>query len=192
MILKTYKYIIKKSKSKYSIIFLSFISFIESIFFPLPTDLFIIPMVLANKNKFILIAFISTFFSVLGGVVSFYIGEYLWIELSNIFLTFFDISQKSKELQDIYNQYGFFAIFIGSFTPFPYKLISLISGILSLPILEFIIFSFIFRGLRFFMVATLIFYFGEKFDRLFRKYTIIITLIVIIIFFLGFYSLKIL
>ena len=190
MILRIYNYILEKSKSKYSIFFLSFISFVESIFFPLPTDFFIVPMVLANRNKVILIAFIATFFSVIGGVVSYYIGVFVWEELSNILNSLYDFNKKTNEIKIAYKEYGFFAVFIGSFTPFPYKIISLISGILSLPIIEFIIYSFIFRGLRFFIVAYLIFYFGEQFDRIFKKYTMVITLIIIILFIMGYFSLK--
>ena len=166
-------------------------SFLESIIFPLPPDIFIIPIVLSNKKKFLFIAFIATFFSVLGGAVSYLIGQLLWTEIASELIKFYGFSEKAEKFEMIYEKYGIIALITGSLTPFPYKVIALISGMLSLPLGYFLIFSFLFRGLRFFIIALLIYHYGEKFDRIFKKYTLLFTLSFIFILLIGFLSLKI-
>tara|TARA_B100000900_G_C20435907_1_gene656983 strand:+ start:350 stop:928 length:579 start_codon:yes stop_codon:yes gene_type:complete len=191
MIIKFYSYILIKSKSRFAIPFLSLISFLESIIFPIPTDIFIVPIVLSNKKKFLFIAFIATFFSVLGGAVGYLIGQILWNEIGYELIKFYGLSEKAQKFEIIYEKYGIIAVIIGSITPFPYKVIALISGMLSLPLGYFLIFSFIFRGLRFFIIALLIFHYGEKFDRMFKRYTLLFSLGFIFILIMGFLLLKI-
>jgi len=190
MIIKIYTYILVKSKSRLAIPFLCLVSFFESIIFPIPPDIFIIPIVLGNKKRFLFIAFITTFFSVLGGVVSYFLGQLLWNEIASELINFYGFSEKAEKFLFIYEKYGIIAIIIGCLTPFPYKVIALISGMLSLPLGYFLIFSFLFRGLRFFVIAFLIYRFGEKFDRIFQKYTLLFSVIIIFIIILGFLLLK--
>jgi len=147
--------------------------------------------VLSNKKKFLFIAFIATFFSVLGGAVGYLIGQILWNEIGYELIKFYGLSEKAQKFEIIYEKYGIIAVIIGSITPFPYKVIALISGMLSLPLGYFLIFSFIFRGLRFFIIALLIFHYGEKFDRMFKRYTLLFSLGFIFILIMGFLLLKI-
>ena len=111
-----YIYIEKKSKSKFSQYFLSIIAFIESIFFPIPPDVILIPIVYFNKNKFLLSIFNCTFFSILGGVIGYSLGFFIFDLIKN----HFDLTKQDTFLK-FYNDWGIIAVFLGGFTPIDRK-----------------------------------------------------------------------
>lgn len=170
------------SNRKQSQKILAFISFLESIIFPLPTDIFLIPMILARKNKFFFLVILTTFFSVLGGIFGYFIGLYLWDNIYPFFTKIypgFDIY--FDDFKGSFSDFGWLFIIIGGFTPFPYKIITISSGILELNIFLFIIFSLISRFMRFFLVGFIIFKYGESTKKVIDKYFNAITLITIIL-----------
>ena len=175
---------------KNSNIYLNFISFIESIFFPLPTDIFLLPYVLANKKEYFKISIYVTLFSVLGGVVAYYIGFFIWNEISP-FLT--EVYPKYiLKINDFNNQFtevGILLIIIGGFSPFPYKITCLGSGIIGINIFLFLIFSFLSRFLRFFLVSYFVYKYGNATKDIIGKYINVISIVLIIIFIIYFLKL---
>ena len=153
--------------SKY---YLAFVSFIESSFFPIPPDVMVIPMVIAKKKDFIKIFLISTTFSVLGGILGYFIGAFFF-DIGMQIMSFYGYEEKLNELKNnLINSEGFYAwlgiLFLAGFTPLPYKVFTIASGLISFNILIFIFISLISRGLRFFIVS----YFSYKFGDLFTEF----------------------
>ena len=174
---------------KNSKIYIYFISFIESIFFPIPTDIFLFPYVLANKKEYLRISVYVTVFSVLGGVVAYYIGFFLWNKISIILVDVYpSYISKLNSFNEQFYEIGIILIIIGGFSPFPYKITCIGSGIIGINIFIFIIFSFFSRFLRFFLVSFFIFKYGEATKNLIGKYINIISIIFVII--LMIYILK--
>ena len=175
----------RESKNK---IYLYIISFLESIIFPLPTDIFLIPFVLAEKKNYWHLALMTTIFSVLGGSFSYLIGSLLWEQTNIYFLEYYpSISYNLNSFISQFKEYGIALIVIGGFSPFPYKVTCIASGIMNLNFAVFIIFSFLSRGLRFLLVCYLLFKFQEKANELIPKYIGTLSLIFLLILFLYFF-----
>ncbi len=178
----SYKKILVKCKKKENIAYLYLISFFESILFPIPTDIFLIPFVLASTKKFIYIAFFTTFFSVLGGCVGYGIGLLFWEESSSVIFKYYPgLDMKLSSFIDKYNEYGILLIVVGGFSPFPYKITCLASGFLGIEFILFFFFSFISRGARFFLVCYFLYRYKEQANELISKYIGIITILIIIL-----------
>ena len=167
-------------------IFLGSIAFIESSFFPIPPDLLLLPMALARPLKWIRLAIIATFFSVLGGVFGYFIGVFLWDTIGQSIIDFYHLENQFDVFRNNYNEKGALIVFIAGFTPIPYKLITISSGGMHLDLMTFIVASLLSRGARFFILTGIIRLFGDTAKKIIDKYfgmlTLIIGLIVIIIF----------
>ena len=193
---KLYLKSLKLASHKSSETYLAIISFIESSFFPIPPDVMIVPMVLAKKEEYVKIFLIATIFSVLGGILGYFLGS-LFLEFSMSIIEFYNYEDKVFELQDkLTNKAGLFfwigTLFLAGFTPLPYKVFTITSGFIGFNLYIFIIISLISRGLRFFIISYLSMKFGDKFEILLRKegfkwFTIIGILIVLIGLVLYFY-----
>ena len=179
-----YLYVEKKSTSKFSQYFLSLISFIESIFFPIPPDIILIPIIHFNKNKFLTTVINCTFFSVLGGAVGYILGYYIF----DIVKEFFDL-EKQKVFFNFYDEWGMLAIFLGGFTPIPYKIIALTSGYAKFNFIYFILLSFLSRGLRFLIIGYIVYKFGDYGVEFIKKNKTIIFLIIPVLIILIIYLL---
>ena len=172
--------------SKY---YLAVVSFIESSFFPIPPDVMIIPMVISKKDEFFKVFLIATIFSVLGGILGYLIGAFFF-DVGMQVMTFYGYENKLISLKEnLINNDGFYAwlsiLFLAGFTPLPYKVFTIASGLIGFNILIFIFISLISRGLRFFIVSYLSYKFGDLFTEFMNKhgskwFTIIGILIVII------------
>ena len=184
-----YKKCLNLAAHKSSKYYLAAVSFIESSFFPIPPDVMIIPMVIAKKTHFFKIFLITTIFSVLGGIFGYLIGAF-FIDLGMEVLTFYDYENNFFKLKsNLISSEGFYAwlgiLFLAGFTPLPYKVFTIASGLIGFNFFIFILISFISRGLRFFIVSYLSYKFGNIFTRFMEKhgskwFTIIGFLIVII------------
>ena len=178
-------YLAANKSSKY---YLAIVSFVESSFFPIPPDIMIIPMVISKKKDFIKIFLIATFFSVFGGLFGYFIGVFFF-DIGMEIISLYGYENKLISLKDnLINSQSFYAwlgvLFLAGFTPLPYKVFTIASGLIGFNILVFIIVSLISRGLRFFIVSYLSFKFGEIFSRFMdshgsKWFTIIGILIVI-------------
>ena len=195
MLEKLYDRCLELARHKLSKPFLAFISFIESSFFPIPPDVMIVPMVLARKDEFLKIFLIATIFSVLGGILGYFLGN-LFLEFSMSIIEFYNYENKVFELQDrLSNKAGLVfwigTLFLAGFTPLPYKVFTITSGFIGFNLYIFILISLISRGLRFFIVSYLTMKFGDKFELLLKKdgfkwFTLVGILIVLIAFGLYF------
>ena len=156
--------------SGWSTLALAVDSFTESIFFPIPPDALLIPMVLADRAKAFRIALVCTIASVLGGMLGYAIGLFLFEEVGRAVLELYGYAPKFAEFQAKYNEWGAWAVFIAGVTPFPYKVITILSGVTALDLFVFTIASVAARGLRFFIVAALLWKFGDPIRDFIEKY----------------------
>ena len=140
---------------------LAIISFIESSVFPIPPDILIIPMVLAARHRAWLIALVATASSVLGGIAGYAIGFYLFEAVGRPILEFYGYVDRFQEFSLAFNEYGWWIVFGAGLTPFPYKVITIASGVTALDLATFTAASVVARGGRFFLVAALLWAFGE-------------------------------
>ena len=185
-----YKKCLNLAAHKSSKYYLGLVSFIESSFFPIPPDIMIIPMVISKKTDFIKIFLIATIFSVLGGILGYFIGS-LFFDLATQIIGFYNYEQKFIEIKnDLLKNEGFYAwigiLFLAGFTPLPYKVFTISSGLIGFNIFIFIIISFISRGLRFYLVSYLSYKFGDIFTNFMENhgskwFTIVGILIVLIV-----------
>ena len=167
---------------KNSSVYIYIISFIESIFFPIPTDIFLFPYVLVRKKEYLKISINVTFFSVLGGVVAYLIGFLIWNKISPFLMNVNpSFVLKLNSFNEQFYELGIILIIIGGFSPFPYKITCLGSGILGINIFLFIIFSFLSRFLRFYLVSYFVFKFGDATKNIIGKYVNFISIILIVI-----------
>ena len=184
-----YKKCLNLAAHKSSKYYLAVISFVESSFFPIPPDVMIIPMVISKKTEFVKIFFIATIFSVLGGILGYFIGAFFF-DIGMQIMSFYGYEDKLIKLKNnLINSDSFYAwlgiLFLAGFTPLPYKVFTIASGLIGFNILIFIFISLISRGLRFFIVSYLSYKFGDLFTEFMNKhgskwFTIIGILIVII------------
>ena len=169
-----YKKCLNLASHKSSKYYLAIISFIESSFFPIPPDVMVIPMVISRKNDFIKIFLITTIFSVLGGLLGYLIGAFFF-DLGMEVMAFYGYENKLSSLKNnLISSEGFYAwlsiLFLAGFTPLPYKVFTIASGLIGFNILIFIIISLISRGLRFFVVSYLSYKFGDLFSQFMEKH----------------------
>ena len=184
-----YKKCLDLAAHKSSKYYLAIVSFVESSFFPIPPDIMIIPMVISKKNDFIKIFLITTFFSVLGGMLGYLIGAFFF-DFGSQIMSFYGYENKLSNIKEnLINSDGFYAwlgiLFLAGFTPLPYKVFTIASGLISFNFFIFIVISLVSRGLRFFIVSYLSYKFGNLFTEFMEKhgskwFTIIGLLIVII------------
>ena len=139
---------------------LGFISFIESSVFPIPPDALLVPMVLSERAKAWWYAFVCTVASVLGALLGYAIGALLFETVAQPILSFYGYGEKFQSFAGKYNEWGAWAVLIAGLTPFPFKVITIASGATKLSLPVFIIASIVARGIRFFAVAGLVYYFG--------------------------------
>ena len=193
-----YKKCLELAAHKSSNLYLGFVSFIESSFFPIPPDVMIIPMVIAKKKHYIKIFLIASIFSVLGGIFGYLLG-YLFFDLAMYVIEFYGYQDKVENLKLSMSQgSGFLAwlsiLFLAGFTPLPYKAFTISSGLIAFNLPIFIIVSLISRSLRFFIVAYLSYRFGELFTEYMEKHGskwfTIIGIIIVIIFIIIYLFLK--
>ena len=188
MIKKLYDKCVTWAGYKYAKQILAIEAFIESSFFPIPPDVMIIPMVVSKRNEFIQVALIATIFSVLGALFGYYIGYSLY-EIAIQIFEFYGYEYSVTFKEKFSTGGGFKAwlgiLFTAGFTPLPFKLLTISSGIIHFNLTSFVFICVVTRGLRFFLVAYLTYKFGSKFGPFLEKkggrWATIIAVIIIII-----------
>ena len=185
-----YKKCLNLASHKSSKYYLAIISFVESSFFPIPPDVMVIPMVISKKNEFIKIFLIATIFSVLGGILGYIIGA-LFFDIGMQIMSLYNYEDKLVNLKNsLLISDGFYAwlgiLFLAGFTPLPYKVFTIASGLIGFNILIFILISMISRGLRFFIVSYFSYKFGDLFTQFMDKHgSKWFTIVGILIFIIG-------
>jgi|TARA_B100000029_G_scaffold112519_1_gene104697 Predicted membrane protein len=167
---KLYDWTLDKAGHKKSSWFLIIISFAESSFFPIPPDVLLIPMVLANRLRAWFFALICTLSSVAGGIVGYIIGYLFYSNIGSLIVDLYGLSNSFENFESYYTQWGVWIVLGAGFTPFPFKFITIASGVFGLNIFLFIIVAVIARGLRFYLISSLLFIFGDKIKNLIDKY----------------------
>jgi len=155
-----YDWTMAQAEKPYASRFLAFISFLESSVFPIPPDVLLIPMVLGARARAWYYATLCTVASIVGGLAGYLIGAYLFELVGQPILEFYDYVEQFNDFERIYQRWGLWIVFLAGFTPFPYKVITIASGVAGLDLATFMIASAVARGGRFFLVAGLLWQFG--------------------------------
>ena len=178
---RIYNWTLKKAQHKNAKWYLSLISFAESSFFPIPPDILLIPMALASKANALFYAFICTLFSVLGGILGYAIGYFFYNSVGIYIVDFYHLENSFSVFESYYKEFGILIVLGAGITPFPYKFITIASGVFGLNIFMFIVVSIIGRGLRFYLIAILLYFFGERIKLIIDNYFNILTIMFFIL-----------
>ncbi len=198
MFTQLYNKCLKLAGHKNSNFFLGVISFLESSFFPIPPDVMIAPMAVAKKNNFLKIFFIATIFSVLGGIFGYIIGAYFF-DFAIKILEFYNYENELVNIKNALSRGDGFntwiaILFLAGFTPLPYKVFTIASGLIGFNLIIFIFISLISRGLRFFLVSYLSSKFGDVFTNYMnqhgQKWFSILGIIIILVTSIIYISIK--
>ena len=195
---KLYEKSLKLAAHKRSKIFLAIISFAESSFFPIPPDVIIVPMVIAKKNDYLKVFLIATVFSTLGGLLGYFIGLY-FVEIGMSVVEFYGHEEKLISLKENLSKgSGFYiwlaTLFLAGFTPLPFKVFTITSGMIGFNLFIFFFICLISRGLRFFIVSYLSYKFGDPFNRFMKtnaaKWFTLLGILIVLIFAVIYFIVK--
>ena len=192
MLRRLYDWTIRMADHPHALWVLAFVSFVESSVFPIPPDVLMIPMILARPSRAWLIAAVALVSSVLGGLLGYAIGALAYEQLGQPILEALGKGDAMTEFNTRFNDFGFWAVLTAGVTPFPYKVITIMSGWTSMPLLTFVATSILARGLRFFIVAWLLWKYGAPIRDFIEKRLGLVTIVFVALLLGGFYILKIL
>jgi membrane protein YqaA with SNARE-associated domain len=169
---------------------LFWVSFIESSVFPIPPDVMLVPMILANRLKAWWYAWVATIGSVIGGVAGYAIGYFLFEAIGEPVMRFYGYTGKFDQVTDWFNEWGVWILIIKGMTPFPYKVLTILAGVAHMNLLEFILASIIARAMRFYLVAALLYRYGEPIRRFIEERLMLVTTVFAILLVGGFVAIK--
>ena len=190
MIRRLYDWTISLAGHPHALWALALVSFIESSFFPIPPDILMIPMILAAPSRAWLVALVATVSSVLGGLFGYFIGAVLFETVGQWIFDVYGKEDAVEAFNQRFNEWGAWAVLIAGVTPFPYKVITIMSGWTGLSIPVFIVASILARGLRFFVLAALLWKFGAPIRTFIEKYLGLLFTACVILLFGGFFVLR--
>jgi len=190
MLRRLYDWTMNLAAQPHAIWALAGVSFIESSVFPIPPDVLLIPMVLAARTAAWRIAFVCTVASVVGGMFGYGIGYFLFETVGKPILAFYGYVDKFAEFQTLYNEWGWWIVAFAGFTPFPYKVITIASGVTALDLVTFTGASVVSRGARFFLVAALLWRFGPPIRAFVEKNLALLSWVFFIGLFGGFLAVR--
>ncbi len=185
-----YDWMILVASKPHALLFFAIVSFAESSFFPIPPDIMLIPMVLAMPKRAWQIAGVATLSSVLGGFFGYGIGLFLYDSIARPILNFYGYLHQFESFQEYYHQWGAWIVFGAGVTPFPYKVITIASGVVHLNIFTFAVASILARGLRFYLVAGLLKAYGEPMKQFIEKNLNFLSVIFIVLLLCSFIAIK--
>ena len=167
------KYLLEKSskftKSRLAYPFIFVLCFLESIVFPFPQEVFMIPMMASDRDRIFKIAWFALLGSLLGAIAAYFIGMYLFESIGMYILNLYGLYETFTNFSNQVSEYGFLYVFVGGFTPVPFKIVTLSSGFIGINFLIFIAASIISRSIRFFLIGYIIWKFGEDIMKSFEK-----------------------
>jgi membrane protein YqaA with SNARE-associated domain len=187
---RLYDWVIGLAGHRHAVPALAVISFAESSFFPIPPDVMLIPMIVANRARAWLIATVCTISSVVGGIAGYAIGFFLWDSIGRRLVDFYGYSHQFETFQGWYNDYGLLIVFIAGITPLPYKVFTIASGVTGLPLATFVAGSVVSRGIRFFAEAALLWWIGDPIRAFVEKNLQWVTVAFVVFLVGGFTVLK--
>lgn len=181
-----YDRVIKWSRHRHAPRYLALLSFTESSFFPIPPDVMLAPMVLARRDRAWYLAGLTTVTSVLGGVLGYVIGWVLFDQIGRPIVELYHAEQQFQTVKDWFDRYGVWVVLLAGFSPIPYKLFTVTSGLMGMAVVPFVLASAVGRGARFYLVAGLIHWGGEPFAAFIEKrvnaigWTVVIAVVVLL------------
>ena len=190
MIRRLYDWTLGLAEHRYAMVALAIVAFLESSVFPIPPDLLLIPMIIAAPHRAFMIAGICMVASVAGGLLGYWIGYSVFETVGRPVLEFYGKDAYFDEFATRYNEYGAWMVLIAGVTPFPYKVITILSGSTGLSLPVFIVASVIARGLRFFIVAALLWKFGAPIRDFIERRLGLMFILFVILLLGGFYVVK--
>ncbi len=190
MIRKAYEWMMRLAAHRGAVRALALVAFIESSVFPVPPDALLIPMGLSRSGRVWRYALIATVFSVLGGALGYAIGYFLFDAVGRAILDFYGMGEKFRTFTGWYNENGAAIVLFAGITPFPYKVITIASGVASLNFAIFMAASVAARGMRFFLLAALLHWFGPAAKNILEKYLGWITLLLGVLLAGGFVAIR--
>jgi membrane protein YqaA with SNARE-associated domain len=191
MIKRMYDWTLSMSGHPRSLWVLAFVAFIESSFFPIPPDLLLIPLILAAPTRAFGIALIAVVASVAGGIFGYLIGAFAFEAIGQPILASLGKIDYITGFNQKFNEYGLWAVLIAGVTPFPFKVITIMSGWTSMPFGVFVFSSLVARSLRFFAVATLLYYFGAPIRNFIEKRLGLVFTVFIFVLIAGFLMIRV-
>jgi membrane protein YqaA with SNARE-associated domain len=178
------------SNTRFAMPFVFFIGYIEAIIFPIPQEVFMVPMMLSEKAKVFRIVFFSILGSIIGGLTAYYLGLLFFDSLVMPIINFYNYSESFLYFKNQINEYGFIYVFIGGFTPLPFKIITLSSGALNIPIWNFLLAATLSRSIRFYLIGFLTYKYGNNVINIIDRKLNLITFIILLIIFLIYFTYK--
>lgn len=169
---------------------LFWVSFVESSFFPIPPDVMLIPMVLAQRLKAWAYATLATIGSVIGGVFGYLIGYFFFEAVGQPILKFYGKADSFGEFAQWFNEWGVWILLIKGMTPFPYKVLTITAGVTQMPLIPFMIASVVARAMRFYLVAGLLYWFGEPIRDFIERRLSLVTTVFVVLLIGGFVAVK--
>lgn len=191
---RIYEWTLSLAERKLSGLWLALISFAEASFFPIPPDILLLPLCLGNLKKAFSFALICSVASVLGGLAGYAIGAFAWEGLATSFFEYVPgfTEEKFDRIQEWYAEWGWPLVFLAGFSPIPYKIFTIASGVLGMALAPFILASAVSRSARFFLVAALVSKFGEPMKQKIDKHFNLLALVFGLLLVGGFLALKLL
>ncbi|MEM8916506.1 MAG: YqaA family protein [Pseudomonadota bacterium] len=190
MIERLYKWTMDLAAKKGAVWWLAAISFIESSFFPIPPDILLIPIILANRARAAFVVAVCTIASVAGGLFGYAIGFFLFDTVGQPLLDFYGYAEKFGTFQQMYNENGGWIVFGAGLTPFPYKVITIASGVTQLDLTTFVIASVIARGMRFALLGVLLWWAGPRILPFIEKNLGLLTIVFFVLLIGGFAAIR--
>lgn len=190
MLKRLYDWTIRMADHPRALWVLALVSFVESSVFPIPPDVLMIPMIIARPNRAWLIALVALVASVLGGLLGYAIGALAYEQIGRPILETLGKGEAMEAFGTRFNDFGFWAVLTAGITPFPYKVITIMSGWTGMPLATFVATSILARGIRFFLVAALLWKFGEPVRTFIEKRLGLMAIIFVVLLFGGFYLVK--
>ncbi|MFA7429194.1 MAG: YqaA family protein [Rhodospirillaceae bacterium] len=190
MLRKTYDWTMAQAARRNAVWVLAVVSFVESSVFPIPPDVLLIPMVLAAPQRAWFYALVCTVASVIGGFAGYVIGYGLYEAVAQPILALYGYADKFAHFQAMYNEWGAWIVFGAGVTPFPYKVITIASGVTNLDLVVFGVASVLSRGLRFFIVAALLWKFGPPIRGFIEQHLGKLTVAFFVLLLGGFFALR--
>lgn len=189
---RTYDWTLQLAGHRHALLTLAAVAFIESSIFPIPPDVLLLPMILAARDRAWLIAGVATIASVAGGLAGYGIGYFLFEEIGKPMLDFYGYLEKFEVFRNYYVEWGAWIVAGAGLTPFPYKVITIASGVVALDLTTFTIASVLSRGARFFFIAVLLWYFGPPIRAFLEKNLAMVTTVFFVLLLSGFIVARVL
>ncbi|MBR1544529.1 MAG: DedA family protein [Alphaproteobacteria bacterium] len=187
---KTYDYVLYLSETKYAFFTLFLVSFLGSIFFPFPTEIIMIPMILAKPKRAWWISSFALMASVLGGLAGYYVGAVLFDTVGIKILEVLHYQDMFEQFKNLYMKWDYWIVFAGGLTPFPYKVICIASGVVGMNVPLFVIASAISRALRYYFIAFLLRKYGDDARGFIEKNLEVLTIVAFVLLFMVVYFVK--